>query len=79
MNDKKLNLNPKRLITFERRMIDQYKSEIIEARKSGEYDYEVWLTARMSFSEKILNKKILRIERWVAKQELLSEFSINSI
>ena len=79
MNDKKLNLNPKRLITFERRMINNYKSQIREAVINGETDYVVWLTNRKEFSQKILDKKIKRMTRWVAKQELLKEFSLETI
>ena len=71
MTDKKLNLNPKRLITFERRMINNYKSQIQAAAMNGENDYVIWLTNRMGFNQKILDKKITRMTRWVAvaKQE----------
>ena len=69
MTDKKLNLNPKRLITFERRMINNYKSQIQIAAMNGETDYVIWLTNRMRFNQKILDKKITRITRWVSKQE----------
>ena len=79
MTDKKLNLNPKRLITFERRMINNYKSQIQIAAMNGETDYVIWLTNRMGFNQKILDKKITRITRWVAKQELLREFSLETI
>jgi hypothetical protein len=79
MNDKKLNLNPKRLITFERRMINNYKSQIQIAAMNGENDYVIWLTNRMGFNQKILDKKITRITRLVAKQELLREFSLETI
>ena len=79
MNDKKLNLNPKRLITFERRMINNYKSQIQIAAMNGENDYVIWLTNRMGFNQKILDKKITSITRWVAKQELLREFSLETI
>ena len=79
MNDKKLNLNPKRLITFERRMINNYKSQIQIAAMNGENDYVIWLTNRMGFNQKILDKKITSMTRWVAKQELLREFSLETI
>ena len=79
MNDKKLNLNPKRLITFERRMINNYKSQIQIAIRDNEDDYFQWLTNRMGFSQKILDKKITSMTRWVAKQELLKEFSLETI
>ena len=79
MNDKKLNLNPKRLITFERRMINNYKSQIQIAAMNGENDYVIWLTNRMGFNQKILDKKITGITRRVAKQELLREFSLETI
>ena len=79
MTDKKLNLNPKRLITFERRMINNYKSQIQIAAMNGENDYVIWLTNRMGFSQKILDKKITSMTRWVAKQELLREFSLETI
>jgi|TARA_R110002153_G_scaffold144946_1_gene296199 hypothetical protein len=79
MNDKKLNLNPKRLITFERRMINNYKSQIQIAAMNGENDYVMWLTNRMGFNQKILDKKITSMTRWVAKQELLREFSLETI
>tara|TARA_R110002111_G_scaffold95526_1_gene147670 strand:- start:700 stop:939 length:240 start_codon:yes stop_codon:yes gene_type:complete len=79
MTDKKLNLNPKRLITFERRMINNYKSQIQIAAMNGENDYVIWLTTRMGFSQKILDKKITSMTRWVAKQELLREFSLETI
>ena len=68
MTDKKLNLNPKRLITFERRMINNYKSQIQIAAMNDENDYVIWLTNRMGFNQKILDKKITRITRWVTKQ-----------
>jgi hypothetical protein len=79
MTDKKLNLNPKRLITFERRMINNYKSQIQIAAMNGENDYVIWLTNRMGFNQKILDKKIANMTRWVAKQELLREFSLETI
>ena len=79
MNDKKLNLNPKRLITFERRMINNYKSQIQIAAMNGENDYVMRLTNRMGFNQKILDKKITSMTRWVAKQELLREFSLETI
>ena len=79
MTDKKLNLNPKRLITFERRMINNYKSQIQIAAMNGENDYVIWLTNRMGFNQKILDKKIASMTRWVAKQELLREFSLETI
>lgn len=79
MTDKKLNLNPKRLITFERRMINNYKSQIQIAAMNGENDYVMWLTNRMGFNQKILDKKITSMTRWVAKQELLREFSLETI
>ena len=79
MNDKKLNLNPKRLITFERRMINNYKDQIQIAAMNGENDYVMWLTNRMGFNQKILDKKITSMTRWVAKQELLREFSLETI
>jgi hypothetical protein len=79
MTDKKLNLNPKRLITFERRMINNYKSQIQIAAMNGENDYVIWLTNRMGFNQKILDKKITSMTRWVAKQELLKEFSLETI
>jgi hypothetical protein len=79
MTDKKLNLNPKRLITFERRMINNYKSQIQIAAMNGENDYVIWLTNRMGFNQKILDKKITSMTRWVAKQELLREFSLETI
>ena len=79
MTDKKLNLNPKRLITFERRLINNYKSQIQIAAMNGENDYVIWSTARMGFSQKILDKKITSMTRWVAKQELLREFSLETI
>lgn len=79
MRDTKLNLNPKRLITFERRMVDEYKTLINTARSEGEHDYVMWLTNRMEFNQKILDKKITSMTRWVAKQELLREFSLETI
>ena len=79
MTENKLKLNPKRLITFERRLINNYKSQIQIALRDGEDDYYQWLTARMDFSKKILDKKITSMTRWVAKQELLREFSLETI
>lgn len=58
MKDTKLNLNPKRLITFERKYSEYLKQEIRNAKKSGEDDYVVWLNNRLQWSETILQKKI---------------------
>ena len=78
MIDKKLNLNPKRLITFERRMINNYKSQIEIAIADGEHDYAVWLTNRMEFSQKLLDKKITSLMRWTSKQEIENNLKINA-
>jgi len=62
MKDKKLNLNPKRLITFERRILNQMKKNIREARWDGEYDYVIWLENRLEWNKKILKKKIAKMK-----------------
>lgn len=63
MRDIKLNLNPKRLITFERKYLNYLKEEIRNARKSGEEDYLVWLSNRLVWSEKMVEKKIKRLNK----------------
>lgn len=63
MRDIKLNLNPKRLITFERKYLNYLKEEIRNARKSGEEDYLVWLSNRLEWSEKMVEKKIKRLNK----------------
>lgn len=62
--DRKLNLNPKRLITFERRNLNRLRAELVEALKRGETDYVVWLSNRISWSEKMVDKKVRKVVRY---------------
>ena len=61
--EKKLNLNPKRLITFERRNLNTLRTQLKTAQMNGEPDYELWLLNRIQWTEKVLEKKIKNISK----------------
>ena len=61
--EKKLNLNPKRLITFERRNLNNLKTQLRVAEMNGEPDYQLWLLNRIQWTEKVLEKKIKNISK----------------
>ena len=61
--EKKLNLNPKRLITFERRNLNNLKAQLRVAEMNGEPDYQLWLLNRIQWTEKVLEKKIKNISK----------------
>ena len=65
--DYKLNLNPKRLITFERKYLKYLKQEMRTARRSGEIDYVVWLNNRLLWTEKMVDKKVKKLVRSLNK------------
>jgi len=58
----KVNFNPKRLVTFNRRLLNSHKAQLRVAQMSGgEPDYELWLLQRIQKGEIALEKKIKNI------------------
>ena len=57
-SQEKLKFNPKRLITFNRRMLNTHKAQLRVAQMNGEADYELWLLQRIQKGEMVLEKKI---------------------
>jgi len=63
MVKKVMNLNPKRLVTFQRRFLNLLKTELQEAHKRGETDYVFWLNIKFVKSKRMLNKKITKVKK----------------
>jgi hypothetical protein len=61
VNQEKLKFNPKRLVTFNRRLLNTFKAQLRVAQMSGEPDYELWLLQRIQKGEMVLEKKIKNI------------------
>ena len=59
--NQKFDFNPKRLVTFNRRMLNTFKAQLRVAQMSGEPDYELWLLQRIQKGEMVLEKKIKKI------------------
>ena len=59
--NQKFDFNPKRLVTFNRRMLNTFKAQLRVARMNGEPDYELWLLQRIQKGEMVLEKKIKKI------------------
>jgi hypothetical protein len=59
--NQKFDFNPKRLVTFNRRLLNTFKAQLRVAQMSGEPDYELWLLQRIEKGEMILEKKIKNI------------------
>ena len=59
--NQKFDFNPKRLVTFNRRMLNTFKAQLRVAQMSGESDYELWLLQRIQKGEMVLEKKIKKI------------------
>jgi hypothetical protein len=61
VNQEKLKFNPKRLVTFNRRLLNTFKAQLRVAQMTGEADYELWLLQRIQKGEMVLEKKIKNI------------------
>lgn len=59
--NQKFDFNPKRLVTFNRRMLNTFKAQLRVAQINGEPDYELWLLQRIQKGEMVLEKKIKKI------------------
>jgi len=63
VTNQKFKFNPKRLVTFNRRMLNTHKAQLQVARMNGEADYELWLLQRIEKGEMVLEKKIKKISK----------------
>jgi hypothetical protein len=61
--NEKFSFNPKRLVTFNRRLLNTHKAQLQLARMNGESDYELWLLQRIEKGEMVLEKKIKNISK----------------
>jgi hypothetical protein len=59
--NQKFDFNPKRLVTFNRRLLNTFKAQLRVAQINAEPDYELWLLQRIQKGEMVLEKKIKKI------------------